>query len=110
LIREGHFWYDFRELLGNVRVLLAAAVFAAFFVLFVSFSFVYLFILFFVAMLATRAIIGRRCPQCDAALKEVTSQRDQENAFVLYIIWRCPHDGYEEQEKVKGDSGLFGAG
>jgi hypothetical protein len=54
-------------------------------------------------------LIGRRCPKCDGALKESGAERDKENAFVMYITWRCPRDGYEEKEKTKGDSGLFGA-
>jgi hypothetical protein len=110
LIRSEHFWYDLRELLGNIRVLLGMVVFAVFFVLFVSFSFVYLFILLFGALLTARALIGRRCPHCDAELKETSSEGDKKDAFIMYIIWRCPNDGYEEKEKVKGDSGLFGAG
>ena len=82
---------------------------AGFFVLFVSLSFVYLFVLLFGLLLTARAMIGRRCPQCDAELKEISGERDPEDVFVMYIIWQCPNDGYEEKEKVKGDSGLFGS-
>ncbi|GAB4438552.1 MAG: hypothetical protein Kow0031_20470 [Anaerolineae bacterium] len=110
MIRPGHVYYDLRELLGSTSFLVGLAVIAGFFVLFISMSFVYLFVLLFAAIIAGRAIIGPRCPQCDAALREQDSTRDNDDAFTLYITWRCPNCPYEEKEKVKGDSGLFGAG
>ena len=108
MLRSGHIWYDLRELLGNAKLFFGLLAVAALFVLFVSFQFVYLFVLLFVAIIAARALIGRRCPQCDGSLKEVSAERDKNNAFVMHILWRCPRDGYEEKEKTKGDSGLFG--
>lgn len=110
MIRAGHILYDVRELLGNPVLLIGLAVIAGFFVLFISMSLVYLFMLLFAAIIAGRAIIGPRCPNCDAALKEQDSTRNNDDAFTLYITWRCPNCSYEEREKVKGDSGLFGAG
>lgn len=109
MIRTGHVWYDLRELLGSTSLLIGLAVIGGFFVWYISMSFVYLLVLLFVAILAGRAIIGPRCPHCDAALKEQDSTRDNNDAFTLYITWRCPKCDYEEKEKVKGDSGLFGA-
>ncbi|RME97114.1 MAG: hypothetical protein D6768_20435 [Chloroflexi bacterium] len=109
MIRQGHFFYDLRELLGSARVMIGLAAVAGFFVLFVSLSFVYLFLLLFAALLVGRALIGRRCPRCDGPLKESGAERDKHDAFVMYINWRCPKDGYTEKEKVRGDSGLFGA-
>jgi hypothetical protein len=83
---------------------------AGFFIFFVSFQFVIPFGLLFMAVLATRGLIGRRCPVCDGPLKEIGAARDPDNAFVMHITWRCPRDGHEEQEKTKGDAGLFGVG
>ena len=109
IIRREHLWYDLREVVGSSAVLVTLLVVAGFFVFLVSFSFVYLFALLFGALLAARAMIGRRCPQCDAELVQFSGERDKEDAFVMYVVWRCPKDGYEEKEKVKGDSGLFGS-
>lgn len=109
MIRSEHVWYDLRELLGSISLLIGLAVIAGFFVLFISMSFVYLFGLLFAAILAGRAIIGPRCPQCDAALKQESGERDKNDAFTLYVVWRCPNCNFEEKEKIKGDSGLFGA-
>ncbi len=108
MIRSGHFWYDLREILGNPKLLIGMLVIGGFIILMISFQLVYIFVLLFVVMIGTRGIIGRRCPQCDGPLKEIEAERDKDNAFVMYIIWRCPRDGYEEKEKTKGDSGLFG--
>ena len=108
MIRSGHVFYDIRRLLGSTKVILGAAAFAAFFVLFVNLQCLYGFIVMFIALVAVRGVIGRRCPQCDAQLKEVDAQQDSKNAMVLFVIWRCPKDGYEEKEEIKGDSGLFG--
>ena len=110
MIRSGHIRYDLREILGSPKILVGLLVVAGFFILFVSFQFVYIFVVLFGAMIALRGLIGRRCPQCDGPLKEVGAERDKENAFVMHIIWRCPRDGYEEKEKTKGDAGLFGTG
>lgn len=109
MIRRDHFFYDLREALGNPKLLVGLGVFAAFFVLFVSWQLVYLFAVLFGVVIGVYALIGRRCPHCDAQLKEKDAERDKEDAMVLYIIWTCPNDGYEEKEKVRGDSGLFGA-
>ncbi len=109
MIRAGHVYYDIRELLGSIWLLLGLATVSILVILLVSFSFVYLFILLFAAILAGRAIIGPRCPHCDAALKQESGERDKHDAFTLYITWRCPNCSYQEKEKVKGDSGLFGA-
>jgi hypothetical protein len=110
MIRHDHFFYDTHEALGSPKVLFGLAAIGGFFILFISLQFVYPAVLIFGALIAARALIGRRCPQCDAALKEQDSSRDDNDAFTLYITWRCPKCHYEEQEKVKGDSGLFGAG
>ena len=109
MVRPDHRLYDLRELLGSARLMLLVLGVASFFVLFVSFQFVYVFALVFGAMFAVRGLIGRRCPTCDGALKETGAERDKENAFVMTITWRCPRDGYEEKEQTKGDAGLFGA-
>ena len=110
MIRSDHIWYDLRELLGDPKILFGLLAVAALFILGVSFNFVYPFVILFGTLIAVRALIGRRCPRCDGPLKEVDAERDKENAFVMNIIWRCPRDGYEEKEKTKGDSGLFGTG
>ncbi len=109
MIRSDHFWYDLRQALGSFKVLAGLIVIASFFILVVSLQFVYIFAILFALMLGTRGVIGRRCPKCDSALKETGATRDKDNAFVMYIIWRCPKDGYSEREKTKGDAGLFGA-
>jgi len=110
MLRTGHFLYDLRESLGSPKLLLGLLAVAAFFILFISFQFVYVFALLFGAIIALRGLIGRRCPLCDGPLKETEAHRDKENAFVMRITWRCPRDGYEEKEETKGDSGLFGTG
>ena len=108
MIRSEHVWYDVREILGSSKIIFGLLVVAAFFALYISFQFVYLFALIFGVMIGARGLIGRRCPRCDRALKEVDAERDKEDAFTLHVVWRCPKDGYEEKEKVRGDSGLFG--
>ena len=110
MIRSNHFLYDLREALGSPKILIGLLGVAGLLTFLVSFQFIYLFVLIFAAMIAIRGLIGRRCPKCDGPLKEVGAERDKENAFVMYIIWRCPRDGYEEKEKTKGDAGLFGTG
>jgi hypothetical protein len=110
MIRSDHFFYDLREALGSPKLLMVVLGMAGFFTFLISFQFVYLFALLFVAIFATRAMIGRRCPRCDGSLQEVGAERDKANAFILQITWRCPRDGYEEKEATKGDSGLFGTG
>ena len=109
MIRSDHIWYDLRELLGSPKVLFGLLAVAGFFVLYLSFQFVYPFALIFAVMIATRGLIGRRCPRCDGPLKEIEAEPDKENVFVLRITWRCPRDGYEEKEETQGDAGLFGA-
>lgn len=108
MIRSGHFFYDLRAQLASTKFFIAILLVAIFFILFISIQFVYVFVILLAAIFAARGLIGRRCPACDRALKEVDAERDKDNVFTMYIIWRCPHDGYEEKEKIKGDSGLFG--
>ena len=109
MIRSDHFWYDLRNLLGSTWLLVGLLVFAGIFIFFVSLQFIYLFITLLAVILGGRGLIGRRCPTCDAALKEIEAERDENDVYVLWVIWRCPRDGYEEKEKVKGSGGLFGA-
>lgn len=108
MIRKEHFFYDVRELFSSTRLIIGLLAVAAFLVLFISLAYVYPFVVLFGAIFAIRGMIGRRCPQCDGPLKEVDGERDTDDAFTLYITWRCPRDGYEEKEKIKGDAGLFG--
>lgn len=109
MLRSGHIFYDLRKLLGSPKLLLPLLLLAGFFVFFFSFQFVYIFVLLYVAIFTGRALIGRRCPQCDGPLQESGATRDKTNAFVMHIVWHCPRDGYEEKETIKGGSGLFGA-
>ncbi len=109
MIRRDHFFYDLRELLGSIRFMIGLLVVAALVVFLISFQLVYLFVFIFAAIFGARGFIGRRCPHCDAVLKQIEAGRDNKDAFVLYVIWRCPNDGYQEKEEVKGDSGLFGS-
>lgn len=108
MIRRDHFFYDLRELLVSFKVLAAVLLLGAFLVLFISLDFVYLFAVLIAGLFAGRGLIGRRCPRCDGPLRESGAERDKENVFVMHITWRCPRDGYEEDEKTKGDGGLFG--
>jgi hypothetical protein len=108
MIRSGHLWYDLREALASLKILFALLVMALLFIIFLRFQFLYAFALFFAVIYATRGLIGRRCPTCDGPLKEIGAERDKENAFVMNITWQCPRDGYTENERLKGDSGLFG--
>jgi len=109
MLRSGHIFYDLRELLGSPKLLLPLLLVAGFFVFFFSFQIVYIFALLYGAIFAARALIGRRCPRCDGSLQEAGAERDKTNAFVMHILWRCPRDGFEEKEAIKGGSGLFGA-
>lgn len=109
MIRQDHIFYDLHALLGSPRFLIGGLVVLGFVILYVDFRFVYPAIFLFAGLLAVRAFIGRRCPECDGVLKEEGAERDKADAFVMHIIWRCPRDGYQETERVKGDSGLFGA-
>lgn len=106
---KSHFFYNLRQLSGSPKLLIVMLLLAGFTIFFFSFQFIYPFALLIGAIFAIRGLIGRRCPLCDAPLKETRVERDKTNAFVLYVIWRCPHDGYEEKEKTRGDAGLFGA-
>ncbi len=108
MIRRDHFYYDVHQLLISFKVIVPLLIIGSFLVLTVSFGFVYLMIILVTSLFAIRGLIGRRCPQCDSTLKEDRAEVEQDNAFVMVITWRCPKDGYEEQEKTKGDAGLFG--
>lgn len=110
MIRSDHIFYDLREGLGSPKLLLPLLVVAGIFTFFVSFQFVYIFALLYGAIFVTRALIGRRCPECDGPLQEIGAERDKSDAFIMHITWRCPRDGYEEKETIKGGSGLFGGG
>ncbi len=110
MIRSDHLFYDLRKSLGSPKLMGLVLAVASIFILFVSFSLLYIFIFasLFVAMFVARGLIGRRCPKCDGPLKETGAERDKKNVFVIHITWRCPRDGYEEKEETTGDSGLFG--
>lgn len=108
MLRRSHLFYDLRENLGSAKVLLPLLLVAGVFTFLVNFQCVYGFALLFFVVLAARAVIGPRCPQCDGPLQELEAERDRADAFTLHIIWRCPRDGYEEKEPVKGSGGLFG--
>ena len=108
MIRRGHLWYDLRELLVSTKSIVIFLVVSSILILYFSFAFIYPAALLLAGIFALRGLIGRRCPQCDGRLREESAEPDQQNAFVMNITWRCPRDGYEEQEKTKGDSGLFG--
>ncbi len=110
MIRSGHVLHDLREGLGSPKLLLPLLAVAGFFTFFISFQFVYVFALLYGIIFAARALIGRRCPQCDGPLQEIEAERDKSDAFIMHITWRCPRDGYEEKETIKGSSGLFGGG
>lgn len=105
---SNHFYYNLRQRLGSGKLFILLAAIAAFFILFISVQFIYVFALLFALLFAVRGAIGRRCPHCDRPLKADAGERDEENVFTMYVIWRCPHDGYEEKEKIEGDAGLFG--
>jgi len=109
MIRPDHRWYDLRAYLENPKFFLGFLGICAVFVLFVNFSCVYPSVLLLLALITTRSLIGRRCPTCDRKLQQTTAHQNKNNRFELQVIWQCPHDGYEEVEKIKGDSGLFGA-
>ena len=83
MIRSDHFFYDLREVLGSPKLLMTLLVVAGFFTFWVNFQFVYLFALLFVTIFAARALIGRRCPQCDSPMKEIGAEPDKTNAFVI---------------------------
>lgn len=110
MIRRNHLLYDLREFLGSFKLLAVVLLAAGYLILFVSLQYIYPIALLVVAIFAVRGLIGRRCPVCDGPLKETGAERDRANSFVMHITWRCPRDGYEEKEKTKGDSGLFGVG
>lgn len=109
MFRENHFYYDVREALGGAKFLIGFLIFCAFFTLFISTQLIYLFVILFVLTIGIRALIGRRCPKCDGPLIESGAEPAKDNAFVIYINWVCPRDGYVEREETKGDAGLFGA-
>lgn len=108
-LRSGHFWYDLYTHLSSPKLMLGVLAVMGFLILYIDFTFIYPTIVGFIMMFALRGLIGRRCPTCDSKLKEVDAFRDKESAFILHIVWQCPHDGYEETEATKGDAGLFGA-
>jgi hypothetical protein len=109
MIRSGHRLYDLRRLLASFKLLAGVLLLGAILVFWLSYDFVYPVALVIAGLFAGRGLIGRRCPHCDGSLHEAGASPDQTDAFVMHITWRCSRDGYEEQEKVKGDSGLFGA-
>ena len=108
MIRSGHLLYDLRAMLGSTKLMLVILLAASFLILYISLGFIYPTAVLMVAIFTLRGLIGRRRPHCDGALREDRAEPDTENAFVMHITWRCPRDGYEEQEKTKGDAGLFG--
>lgn len=108
MIRRQHFYYDLRELLVSGKILALILLIGGGAILYISFDFVLPVALLVAGLFAVRGLIGRRCPLCDGPLKEDSAVRDEENAFIMHITWRCPRDGHEEQETTKGDAGLFG--
>jgi hypothetical protein len=110
MIRSGHFFYDLRKILASPKLLLGILGVAGILTFLVDFQCVYGFVLLLAAIFTVRVLVGRRCPQCDHPLKEVGAEKDQKDVFTLYVNWRCPRDGYEEKETIKGGSGLFGSG
>lgn len=109
MIRSGHFFYDLRELLGDFKFLLGAAIIGMALVFLVGIQFVSLLLLFFLATIILRVLIGRRCPKCDRALKQAGAEPKKDDAFVLVITWACPHDSYTEKEETKSKIGIFGS-
>ncbi|HMQ51730.1 MAG TPA: hypothetical protein PKE64_00885 [Anaerolineae bacterium] len=108
MLRTGHFYYDLRERLGSPKLLLGLLGLGVLLILLVSLHFIYIFALLFGTLIGLRGLIGRRCPLCDRALIETKAETDPQSAFTLRVIWQCPRDGHTEEEKVKGDAGLFG--
>lgn len=109
MIRSGHFFYDLREVLGDFKFLAVVAVIGAALIFLISPQFLYLLLLFFVATIILRVMIGRRCPNCDHVLKESGAEPKKDDAFVMIITWACPHDGYTEKEETKSKIGIFGS-
>jgi hypothetical protein len=109
MIRSGHFFYDLREVLGDFKFLIGATVVGMALVLLISAQFFYLLVLFLVATIVLRVLIGRRCPNCDNVLKERGAEPKKDDAFVMIITWACPHDGYTEKEETKSKIGIFGS-
>ena len=109
MIRSGHFFYDLRELLGEFKFLLVVAVLGMILVFLIGIQFTALLLLFFLATIIFRVLIGRRCPNCDRALKQAGAEPKKDDAFVLVITWACPHDGYTEKEEAKSKIGIFGS-
>ena len=109
MIRSGHFFYDLRELFGNLKFLIGATAVGVALMLLISTQFVYLLLLFFLSTIIVRVLIGRRCPNCDRALKQAGAEPKKDDAFVLVITWACPHDGYTEKEETKSKIGFFGS-
>ena len=108
MIRPNHFYYDLRKALGSSKLLIGLVAIGGFFILYISFQFVYLFVILFALAIGLRGLIGRRCPKCDRPLVESGAAPAKNDAFTIHIDWVCPHDGYSEQEATKGDAGLFG--
>jgi hypothetical protein len=109
MIRSGHFFYDLREVLGDIKFLGAAAIIGGLLILLVSTQFIYLLLLFFLGTIIGRALIGRRCPRCDRPLKQAGAEPKKNDAFTLVITWACPHDNYTEKEETKSKIGFFGS-
>jgi hypothetical protein len=109
MIRSGHFFYDLREFLGDPKFLIGAALVGGALILLISTQFVYLLLLFFLATIVARVLIGRRCPQCDYPLKETGAEPRKDDTSVLVITWACPRDGYTEKEETKSKIGFFGS-
>ncbi|MDM8518636.1 hypothetical protein QUF64_01210 [Anaerolineales bacterium HSG6] len=107
--RSDHFWYDIRETLSSPKFLFGFLAVVGFFIMYVNLSLIYPAMLIFLGIVVARSVIGRRCPKCDRPLKADEAKQDPNSALILHIVWHCPHDGYEETEKTKGDAGLFGA-
>lgn len=109
MLRSDHLFYDLRELLGDPKFLIGAALVGGALALLVSTQFVYLLLFFFLATIIARTLIGRRCPRCDYPLKEAGADPKKDDSFVLIITWACPRDGYTEKEETRSKIGLFGS-
>jgi hypothetical protein len=108
MFRSGHFFYDLRQLLGSARLIIGLAVIGFLLIVFFSFQFFYVLVLVFLALMAARVLIGRRCPKCDGVLKETEAELKKGSAFVMVITWACPRDGHTQTEETKSKIGLFG--
>lgn len=106
LIRAEHKWYDLYHILNDPRLMVFLLLVSVVGMLAQGLRLIYPILLLFLMIFVVKGVIGRRCPRCDGPLKEFEATK--RDGLTFDVAWRCPRDGYQEFERVRGGIGSWG--